>query len=114
MYINIIDNEIIHPNHGKNNIIPESIKKRPQFDNKLFSLHFTVPTIPPSNIRETISKKDEYIKNFWDVVNWEFVNKLYKLKTNKETHFISGTTFLTGLGIRSSVFRANRLFFAQK
>jgi Fe-Mn family superoxide dismutase len=32
------------------------------------------------------SKKDEYIKNFWDVVNWEFVNKLYKLKTNKETN----------------------------
>lgn len=63
MYINIIVNEIIHPNHGKNNIIPESIKKRPQFDNKLFSLHFTVPTIPPSNIRETISKKDEYMIN---------------------------------------------------
>jgi hypothetical protein len=30
------------------------------------------------------SKRDEYIKNFWDVVNWEFVNKLYKLKTDKE------------------------------
>lgn len=30
------------------------------------------------------SKRDEYIKNFWNVVNWEFVNKLYKLKTDKE------------------------------
>ena len=30
------------------------------------------------------SKRDEYIKNFWDVVNWEFVNKLYKLRTDKE------------------------------
>jgi len=29
------------------------------------------------------NKRDEYIKNFWDVVNWEFVNQLYvsKLKT---------------------------------
>ena len=32
------------------------------------------------------SKRDEYIKNFWDVVNWEFVNELYKLKTDKETN----------------------------
>lgn len=32
------------------------------------------------------SKKDEYIKNFWDVVNWEFVNELYLLKTKKETN----------------------------
>ena len=28
------------------------------------------------------NKRDEYIKNFWDVVNWEFVNDLY-LKRNK-------------------------------
>jgi Fe-Mn family superoxide dismutase len=29
------------------------------------------------------NKRDEYVKNFWDVVNWEFVNQLYlsKLKT---------------------------------
>jgi superoxide dismutase, Fe-Mn family len=27
------------------------------------------------------NKRDEYIKNFWDVVNWEFVNKLYTDKT---------------------------------
>lgn len=26
------------------------------------------------------NKRDEYIKNFWDVVNWEFVDKLYKMK----------------------------------
>lgn len=28
------------------------------------------------------NKRDEYIKNFWDVVNWEFVNDLF-LKRNK-------------------------------
>ena len=27
------------------------------------------------------NKRDEYIQNFWDVVNWEFVSNLYKLKT---------------------------------
>jgi Fe-Mn family superoxide dismutase len=30
------------------------------------------------------NKRDEYIKNFWDVVNWEFVNELYQLRTKKE------------------------------
>jgi Fe-Mn family superoxide dismutase len=29
------------------------------------------------------NKRDEYIKNFWNCVNWEFVNELYELKTNK-------------------------------
>lgn len=28
------------------------------------------------------NKRDEYIKNFWSVVNWEFVEKLYDMKTN--------------------------------
>jgi Fe-Mn family superoxide dismutase len=28
------------------------------------------------------NKRDEYIQNFWDVVNWEFVSNLYKLKTD--------------------------------
>ena len=27
------------------------------------------------------NKRDEYIQNFWDVVNWDFVSNLYKLKT---------------------------------
>ena len=27
------------------------------------------------------NKRDEYSQNFWDVVNWEFVSNLYKLKT---------------------------------
>lgn len=26
------------------------------------------------------NKRDEYIKNFWKCVNWEFVNKLYSMK----------------------------------
>lgn len=26
------------------------------------------------------NKRDEYIKNFWNAVNWEFVEKLYKMK----------------------------------
>ena len=26
------------------------------------------------------NKRDEYIHNFWEVVNWEFVEKLYKMK----------------------------------
>ena len=30
------------------------------------------------------NKRDEYINNFWDVVNWEFVNDLYLSKTKKE------------------------------
>lgn len=27
------------------------------------------------------NKRDDYIKNFWKCVNWEFVNKLYSMKT---------------------------------
>lgn len=27
------------------------------------------------------NKRDEYIKNFWKVVNWDFVSKLFELKT---------------------------------
>jgi Fe-Mn family superoxide dismutase len=30
------------------------------------------------------NKRDEYINNFWDVVNWEFVNDLFLTKTKKE------------------------------
>lgn len=30
------------------------------------------------------NKKDDYIKNFWSVVNWDFVNDLYSLKTNNK------------------------------
>ncbi len=30
------------------------------------------------------NKRDEYIENFWDVINWEFVNELYKSKTEKK------------------------------
>lgn len=30
------------------------------------------------------NKRDEYIKNFWNVVNWEFVNELYLSKTQKK------------------------------
>jgi len=35
------------------------------------------------------SKRDEYIKRFWDVVNWEFVNDVYlsKLKTKFQLIF---------------------------
>jgi len=29
------------------------------------------------------NKRDEYIRNFWKCVNWEFVNKLYSMKTKK-------------------------------
>jgi len=27
------------------------------------------------------NKRDEYIKNFWDVVNWDFVSKMFEMKT---------------------------------
>ena len=30
------------------------------------------------------NKRDEYIENFWNVVNWEFVEELYLSKTKKE------------------------------
>ena len=30
------------------------------------------------------NKRDEYIKNFWSVVNWDFVNELYELRTKKK------------------------------
>jgi Fe-Mn family superoxide dismutase len=30
------------------------------------------------------NKRDEYIENFWEVINWEFVNELYKSKTEKK------------------------------
>jgi Fe-Mn family superoxide dismutase len=30
------------------------------------------------------NKRDEYIQNFWEVINWKFVNELYLSKTKKE------------------------------
>tara|TARA_R110000803_G_scaffold56969_1_gene114735 strand:- start:23584 stop:25026 length:1443 start_codon:yes stop_codon:yes gene_type:complete len=30
------------------------------------------------------NKRDEYVKNFWSVVNWDFVNELYGLRTKKK------------------------------
>lgn len=30
------------------------------------------------------NKRDEYVRNFWSVINWDFVNKLYELKTEKK------------------------------
>jgi Fe-Mn family superoxide dismutase len=30
------------------------------------------------------NKRDEYISNFWNVVNWEFVSKMYDMKTNTD------------------------------
>jgi Fe-Mn family superoxide dismutase len=30
------------------------------------------------------NKRDEYVQNFWKVVNWEFVNKLYNDQINRE------------------------------
>ena len=35
------------------------------------------------------NKKDEYITNFWKVVNWEFVSKLYEMRT--ETKLLEST-----------------------
>jgi Fe-Mn family superoxide dismutase len=29
------------------------------------------------------NKRDQYIKNFWNCVNWEFVNELYELRMKK-------------------------------
>ena len=37
------------------------------------------------------NKKDEYIKNFWKAVNWEFVNKLFEMKVFSK---INETTML--------------------
>ena len=30
------------------------------------------------------NKRDDYIKNFWSVINWDFVNELYNLKIEKK------------------------------
>jgi Fe-Mn family superoxide dismutase len=30
------------------------------------------------------NKRDQYINKFWDCVNWDFVNELFELKTNKK------------------------------
>lgn len=37
------------------------------------------------------NKRDEYISNFWKVVNWEFVSKLYEMKT--ETKLLESVKF---------------------
>ena len=29
------------------------------------------------------NKRDEYIINFWDAINWKFINELYLSKTKK-------------------------------
>ena len=39
------------------------------------------------------NKKDDYIKNFWKCVNWEFVNKLYSMRV--ETKLNETTTLRT-------------------
>lgn len=43
------------------------------------------------------NKKDDYIKNFWKVVNWEFVDKLYQMKkqTKLNEQYYMGKLFLT-------------------
>lgn len=35
------------------------------------------------------NKRDEYISNFWEVVNWKFVNELYLKKTKKEKKIVT-------------------------
>lgn len=42
------------------------------------------------------NNRDEYIKNFWKVVNWEFVNKLYQMKkeTKINEQIVMGKLFL--------------------
>ena len=37
------------------------------------------------------NKRDEYITNFWKVVNWDFVSKMYEMKT--ETRLTESTKF---------------------
>ena len=37
------------------------------------------------------NKRDEYISNFWKVVNWDFVSKLYEMKT--ETKLLESVQF---------------------
>lgn len=37
------------------------------------------------------NKRDEYISNFWEVVNWDFVTKLYEMKT--ETSLLESFDF---------------------
>ena len=37
------------------------------------------------------NKRDEYISNFWKVVNWDFVTKMYEMKT--ETKLIESKNF---------------------
>lgn len=37
------------------------------------------------------NKRDEYIANFWKVVNWDFVTKLYEMRT--ETKLLESTEF---------------------
>ena len=39
------------------------------------------------------NKRDEYISNFWKVVNWDFVSKLYEIKT--ETKLLESTQLKT-------------------
>jgi len=36
------------------------------------------------------NKRDEYIKNFWKVVNWDFVTKLYEMRT--KTNLVESLT----------------------
>jgi len=30
------------------------------------------------------NKRDEYISKFWNVVNWDFVSKMYDMKTKTD------------------------------
>ena len=32
------------------------------------------------------NKRDEYITNFWKVVNWDFVTKMYEMKIHSPSH----------------------------
>ena len=69
------------------------------------------------------NKRDQYINRFWNHVNWEFVNDLYKLKTNKKktinesvNHKVkSALNWLnTKFGNLTKVVRDDRTFYVDK
>jgi len=61
------------------------------------------------------NKRDDYIKNFWSVINWDFVNDLYNLKTEKKINEVKKVKSIISEGAsagcnRNQVQNYRRLF----
>lgn len=59
------------------------------------------------------NKRDEYIRNFWKCVNWEFVNELLKMKTMTSINENVGMRRIINEGVSERCSRSDVQFYKQ-